>query len=78
MKTWPSILQRLHDSEINAGIQSFWDRNWQAWLGDDLNGKHFIHDMESMEECEKELSELAIKMYPESKFAKEFEAKWLQ
>ena len=32
------ILQQLHDSEINAGVQTFYDAGMRAWIGDDLNG----------------------------------------
>jgi len=34
-----NILQRLHDSEINAGFQAFFEGEWTAWIGDDLNGR---------------------------------------
>jgi hypothetical protein len=28
----------LHDSEINAGVQTFYDAGMRVWIGDDLNG----------------------------------------
>lgn len=33
------LLERLYDAEINAGISSFWDGGYTAWIGDDANGR---------------------------------------
>lgn len=33
-----TILQRLHDSEINFAISCFYDSCWTVKLGDDMNG----------------------------------------
>ena len=32
------ILQALHDSEINAGVQTFFDAGMRVWIGDESNG----------------------------------------
>ena len=32
------ILRRLHDSEINAGVQTFYDAGMRVWMGDEMNG----------------------------------------
>jgi hypothetical protein len=32
------VLQQLHDSEINAGVQTFYDTGMQVWIGDETNG----------------------------------------
>jgi hypothetical protein len=32
------ILQQLHDSEINAGVQTFYDTGMRVWIGDESNG----------------------------------------
>jgi hypothetical protein len=32
------ILQQFHDSEINAGVQTFYDAGMRAWIGDEANG----------------------------------------
>jgi hypothetical protein len=32
------ILQQLHDSEINAGVQTFDDAGMRVWIGDEMNG----------------------------------------
>jgi hypothetical protein len=29
------ILQQLHDSEINAGVQTFYDAGMRVWIGDE-------------------------------------------
>jgi hypothetical protein len=34
------ILQQLHDSEINAGVQTFYDTGMQVWRGHESNGIH--------------------------------------
>jgi hypothetical protein len=33
-----SVLQQLHDSEINAGVQTFFDAGMRVWIGDEMNG----------------------------------------
>jgi hypothetical protein len=33
-----SVLQQLHDSEINAGVQMFFDAGTRVWIGDEING----------------------------------------
>ena len=32
------VLERLYKAEINAGIASFWDAGYRAWIGDESNG----------------------------------------
>jgi hypothetical protein len=32
------ILRQLHDSEINAGVQTFYDTGIRIWIGDEANG----------------------------------------
>ncbi|MFZ2031622.1 MAG: hypothetical protein WAU68_15020 [Vitreimonas sp.] len=34
-----SVLSELYDSEINAGVSSFWDDGFTLWIGDELNGR---------------------------------------
>ncbi|MEA2908165.1 MAG: hypothetical protein QOJ15_246 [Bradyrhizobium sp.] len=31
-------MQQLHDSEINAGVETFYDAGMRVWLGDTING----------------------------------------
>ena len=33
------LIQRLYESEINAGLQSNWDAGVDVWLGDDYSGR---------------------------------------
>ena len=33
-------LGQLHDSEINAGVQTFYDAGMRIWIGDEMNGLH--------------------------------------
>ena len=33
-----TFITDLHDSEINAGMQSFYDCGLRIWIGDELNG----------------------------------------
>lgn len=66
-----SIMQQLHDSEINCGVKCFWDSCWTAWIGDDMNGIKCINEhLKSFGECEAWLIENAIIQYPNSVFAK--------
>jgi hypothetical protein len=32
------ILRQLHGSEINAGVQMFYDAGMRIWIGDEVNG----------------------------------------
>ena len=32
------ILMELHDSEINAGVQTFCDTGMRVWIGNEANG----------------------------------------
>jgi hypothetical protein len=32
------VMQQLHDSEINAGVETFYDAGMRVWLGDTING----------------------------------------
>jgi len=32
------VLKQLHDSEINAGVQTFYDTGMRTWIGDESNG----------------------------------------
>src|ERR1700730_4090383 len=33
-----NTLRQLHDSEINAGVQTFYDAGMRIWIGDEING----------------------------------------
>ena len=67
-----SILQQLHDSEINCGVKCFWDSCWTAWIGDDMNGiKSENTGLENFARCEMWLREEALRLFPNSAFAKD-------
>lgn len=54
MKSAPEIgevLAHLYSLEMNAGISSFWDSGWHAWLGDDMNGRHSEADHETLRDA---------------------------
>lgn len=60
----PSIFQRLYDSEINAGCQSFWDAGWNFWIGG------ACRTCATFAEGEAWLEAKARDLYPDSVFAK--------
>ena len=66
-----TIIQKLHDSEINASVASFYDSAWTWKLGDDMNGFREEGTAESFEACEAALSDAAKRHYPDSAFAKQ-------
>lgn len=33
------VLRDLHDSEINAGLQTFYDAGMRVWIGDQINDR---------------------------------------
>ena len=77
------ILQQLHDSEINAGVQTFYDAGMGVWIGDESNGIHAettINRTANFAAPRKWpegvtaaswLHEVALRLYPNSKYAKE-------
>jgi hypothetical protein len=75
------VLQGLHDSEINAGVQTFYDAGMRVWIGDEMNGikaETVINRTPAARLKWPEgltaaswLHETALHMYPVSKYAKE-------
>lgn len=64
------VMQALYASEINCGVQSFWDGGWSAWLG-------LEHDTAAAREMNLRFDEIgdwlhdhAIAYYPASEYAK--------
>ncbi len=76
------ILQQLHDSEINAGVQTFFDAGMRVWIGDESNGiqsETTINRAGAFAAPRKWpegvtaaswLHEVALRLYPDSKYAK--------
>jgi hypothetical protein len=78
------ILQQLHDSEINAGVQTFYDAGMRVWIGDESNGiqsETTINRTGTFAAPRKWPEgvtaaswphEVALRQYPDSKYAKEY------
>jgi hypothetical protein len=75
------ILQQLHDSEINAGAQTFYDVGMRVWIGDEANGIKAETTINRTAAARLKwpegftaaswLHETALRLYPDSKYAKE-------
>ena len=75
------VLQQLRDSEINAGVQTFFDAGMRIWIGDEMNGiqaETVINRTRAARlkwpeglSAANWLHETALHMYPASKYAKE-------
>ena len=74
------ILQQLHDSEINAGVQTLYDTGMRIWIGDELNGIQAETTSNRTRAARLKWSEgftaadwiheTALRLYPDSKYAK--------
>jgi hypothetical protein len=66
-----SLLDDLHDSEINGEIGWFFDGVWRAKIGDPCNGfQAEIDGLLSLSQAAEWLRSKAIELYPNSEFAK--------
>ena len=65
------LFKKLHESEINFEISSFWDSILTFKLGDEMNGFKDEFQTNSFEEGLNWLENQARIIYPDSKFAKE-------
>ena len=71
-----SLLEDLHDSEINGEIGWFFDRVWRAKIGDPWNGFRAETDgLLSLAHAAEWLRSQAIELYPNSEFAKAHRAR---
>lgn len=64
------LLQDLHDSEINGTIDWLYDRAWHAEIG---KPPHAEADFDTGAEAVEWLRATAIKLYPDSPFAKKYQ-----
>ena len=64
------VMDNLYGSEINCGIQSFWDGGWTVWLGDDMNGRVCEETEMKFDRLAEWLDRQARKHYPNSTYAK--------
>lgn len=69
MNTW-DVIQRLYDSEINAGLESDWDGGITAWIGrtPQLTARTFLRD--EFDHVGAWLDDEARRLFPESKYAR--------
>lgn len=74
-----SVIQELHDSEINVQVASQYDGCWLVRIGcnafsiQDYNESNCVaesHSCASFDEVEGWLEATAIELYPDSKFAR--------
>ena len=71
------VMQQLHDSEINAGVETFYAAGMRVWLGDTING---IQAETSIKPTGQQwhagvtaaswLHAEALRLYPQSNYAK--------
>lgn len=72
MRALAETIKLLHDSEINCGIQIFYDGANSVWLGDDMNGRIIAEDSIAVEDMGQWLHDNALQQYPNSAYAKSF------
>jgi hypothetical protein len=68
------ILQQLHDSEINASVETFYDGVWNVKIGDKTNGFKARATVANWTEAAQWLARTAMRLYPTSEFAKKIRA----
>lgn len=68
------VISALYASEINCGLQTFWDGGMLVWLGDDMNGRRAEETFfrEQMGEAAEWLHAEALNHYPLSGYVKTF------
>jgi hypothetical protein len=72
------VMRQLHDSEINAGVETFYDAGgMRVWLGDTINGiraetsiKRTDHQWPAGVTAASWLHAVALRLYPGSNYAK--------
>ena len=64
-----SILQQLHDSEINGSVRWLFDGDWEVTLGDYLSEPTEKASVSTYFEAEAWLISTAIRLFPGSAFA---------
>ena len=73
------VLRELHDSQINAGLQTFYDDGMQVWISDQMNSRRAETSISRQgvpgawpEEglAARWLHETALSMFPDSAYAK--------
>jgi hypothetical protein len=67
-----TLLTALHDSEINGAVFWFYDGLWQVRLGDISNGVDAEAVVGSIGEAAEWLRSNAVRLYPDSTFARKY------
>lgn len=64
-------IKALYESEINCGLQSFWDGGFEVWLGDEHNGIMACQNFAASEldRAGDWLGDKAREIYPDSLYA---------
>jgi hypothetical protein len=73
-----TVLRELHDSGINAGLQTFAWCGFRVWIGDDVNGRKAEATLDNVnggawwedDSIAHWLHETASRLYPTSDYAK--------
>jgi len=61
------VMLALYASEINCGIESFWDAGWTAWIGDTANGE--VRAPVELDNAAEWLHRAAVERFPNSDYA---------
>lgn len=72
MTTLIDVMEALYSSEINCGMQSFWDGGFDVWIGDEVNGKREVSSgyySGMFSEAMNWLHDAALRHYPNSVYA---------
>jgi hypothetical protein len=67
-----TIIEALHESEINGSVSWFFDDLWSVALGDPNKGFDAEATVYSSQEAAEWLRANAARLHPDSKFAKRF------
>jgi hypothetical protein len=67
-----TVIEALHDSEINGAVSWLFDDVWHVVLGDSHNGIDAEATVGSPQEAAEWLRANAVRRYPHSEFAKQF------
>lgn len=59
-------IYRLYESEINCGLESFWDSGFTIWIGDELNGRvtEQVFELDDIAKAASWLISKAREIYP--------------
>lgn len=64
------VMRDLYASEINCGMESFWDGQWTVWIGDFMNGRKIEEQEVNAEDIAATLDRMAREVCPHSDYAK--------